>query len=83
MSQTVHCPAVLDQVQTEDGKIFSNSCVARNAGYTKFTPVRAKTMQQKTTLGKPKTLDHALNAGLIFVGISTLVLLGILIFKKP
>lgn len=45
------------------------------------TKYRAKTMQTTTT-GQMSTLDHVLNVGLIFTGVSVLVLVGILIFKK-
>jgi hypothetical protein len=78
------CSAVYEPVITADGKKFSSPCMAKNAGYTTFSPYIINAMQQKSTMTTGQTpLDHALNVGLIFVGVSTLVLLGILIFKKP
>lgn len=80
----VICSFEYDPVITQDGKIFSNACEAKKAGYTTFSPLKINPMQQKSTTTTGQTpLDHALNVGLIFVGVSTLVLLGILIFKKP
>ncbi len=81
MDNTSHCPMVVEPVITPDGKRFSNSCEAERAGYTSYTKLRAKTMQTTAT-GQMSTLDHVLNVGLIFTGVSVLVLVGILIFKK-
>lgn len=81
MDNSTHCPMDVNPVITPDGKKFSNSCVAERAGYTTYTKLREKTMQTATT-GQMSTLDHVLNVGLIFTGVSVLVLVGILIFKK-
>lgn len=78
------CSFEYNPVITPNGKKFSNACEAKKAGYTTFSPLKINPMQPKSTITTGQTpLDHALNVGLIFVGVSTLVLLGILIFKKP
>lgn len=60
-------------MQTADRSWFNS--MSENPKY------RTKTMQTTAT-GQMSTLDHVLNVGLIFTGISVLVLVGILIFKK-
>lgn len=60
-------------MQTADRTWFNS--MSENTKYI------AKTMQTTAT-GQMSTLDHVLNVGLIFTGVSVLVLVGILIFKK-
>ena len=95
MENTI-CSMEFDPVATPDGKRFSNPCEAKKAGYSNYKRLRENKYQpreelfgknsqktmQTTATGQMSTLDHVLNVGLIFTGISVLVLVGILIFKK-
>lgn len=95
MDNTI-CSMQFDPVATTDGKRFSNPCEAQKAGYSNYKRLRENVYQpreellgknsqktmQTTTTGQMSTLDHVLNVGLIFTGVSVLVLVGILIFNK-